>query len=301
MKLDQLRRMALFAMVAREGSFTAVAQQQNIATSAISSAVTQLESELGVRLLHRSTRQLSLTDEGAVFLKRCEAMLFEAHSAHEEISQMSGQLAGQLTITASNLEAQSIVLPALAPLLQAHPKLILNLQVDDYQMELVAHGVDMAIRAGRLEDSSLIARPLTQLPELLVAAPGYLAQYGATERIEDLARHRIIAFEPFAHPSQLNLLDERGASHSVQLSIGAKTDSVEVVRQLAILGMGIARLPRTAVAEAVQQGKLVQVLGAYRLPAIQIYAVTIKRDLQPPKVLAAIAAIQQFIQSRVEW
>ena len=207
MKLDQLRRMALFAMVAREGSFTAVAQQQNIATSAISSAVTQLESELGVRLLHRSTRQLSLTDEGAVFLKRCEAMLFEAHSAHEEISQMSGQLAGQLTITASNLEAQSIVLPALAPLLQAHPKLILNLQVDDHQMDLVAHGVDMAIRAGRMEDSSLIARPLTQLPELLVAAPSYLAQYGAVERIEDLARHRIIAFEPFAHPSQLNLLD----------------------------------------------------------------------------------------------
>lgn len=301
MKLDQLRRMALFAIVAREGSFTAVAQQQNIATSAISSAVTQLESELGIRLLHRSTRQLRLTDAGALFLKRCEAMLFEANSAHEEISQMSGQLAGQLTITASNLEAQSLVLPALAPLLQAHPKLILNLRVDDHQMDLVAHGVDMAIRAGRLEDSSLIARPLTLLPEVLVAAPSYLAQYGSAETTADLARHRIIAFEPFAHPSQLTLVDQQGVQQTVQLSIGAKTDSVEVVRQLAILGMGIARLPRTAVAEALQRGQLVQVMAAYRLPAIQIYAVTIKRDLQPPKVLAAIEHIQRFIQSSAEW
>ncbi len=301
MKLDQLRRMALFAMVAREGSFTAVAQQQNIATSAISSAVTQLETELGIRLLHRSTRQLNLTDAGALFLKRCEAMLFEANSAHEEISQMSGQLAGQLTITASNLEAQSLVLPALAPLLRAHPKLLLNLRVDDHQMDLVANGVDMAIRAGRLADSSLVARPLTLLPEVLVAAPSYLAQYGMVEEIGDLARHRIIAFEPFAQPNQLSLIDERGAQQTVQLSIGAKTDSVEMVRQLACLGVGIARLPRMAVADAMRRGELVQVLAAYTLPTIQIYAVTIKRDLQPPKVLAAIAAIQQFIQSHAEW
>ncbi len=301
MKLDQLRRMALFAMVAREGSFTAVAQQQNIATSAISSAVTQLETELGIRLLHRSTRQLSLTDAGTLFLKRCEAMLFEANSAHEEISQMSGQLAGQLTITASNLEAQSLVLPALAPLLRAHPKLLLNLRVDDHQMDLVANGVDMAIRAGRLADSSLVARPLTGLPEVLVAAPSYVAQYGMVEEIADLAHHRIIAFEPFAQPNQLSLIDERGAQQTVQLSIGAKTDSVEVVRQLACLGVGIARLPRIAVADALRRGELVQVLRAYRLPAIQIYAVTIKRDLQPPKVLAAIEHIQQFIQNHTDW
>ncbi len=301
MKLDQLRRMALFAMVAREGSFTAVAQQQNIATSAISSAVTQLESELGIRLLHRSTRQLSLTDAGALFLKRCDAMLFEANSAHEEISQLSGQLAGQLTITASNLEAQSLVLPALAPLLQAHPKLMLNLRVDDQQMDLVAHGVDVAIRAGRLADSSLIARPLASLPEVLVAAPRYLAQYGAAEHIEDLAHHRIIAFLSFAQPNQLTLLDEQGTQHTAQLTIGAKTDSVEVVRQLAMVGLGIARLPRTAVADALQRGELVQVMTAYTLPVIQIYAVTIKRDLQPPKVLAAIEHIQRFIQNSADW
>ena len=149
-------------------------------------------------------------------------------------------------------------------------------------MDLVAHGVDMAIRAGRLEDSSLIARPLTQLPELLVAAPGYLAQYGAAERIEDLARHRIIAFEPFAHPSQLNLLDERGASHSVQLSIGAKTDSVEVVGQLAILGMGIARLPRTAVAEAVQERRHERSAGAFPWVTELLHERLLARFRHPP-------------------
>ena len=101
MKLDQLRRMALFAMVAQEGSFTAVSERQNIATSAVSAAITKLEQDLDVRLLHRSTRQLSLTDEGRIFLQHCQGMLTEATNAHEALGEMTGQLRGQLTITAS--------------------------------------------------------------------------------------------------------------------------------------------------------------------------------------------------------
>lgn len=217
MKLDQLRRMALFAMVAQEGTFTAVSNAQNIATSAISSAISQLEKEIGVRLFHRSTRRLTLSDEGTIFLKHCQAMLHEARSAHEELSQLTGQLAGQLTITASQMEAKLWLLPAIAPLLQANPKLTLNLLVSDHYIDLVAHGVDIALRSGPLNDSSFVARALANLPELIVAAPSYIAQWGLPERINDLSTHRIIAFSAFAHPQQLSLLDASGQLHSAQL------------------------------------------------------------------------------------
>ena len=297
MKLEQLRKMALFAMVAREGSFTAVAQQQNIATSAISNAITHLESDLSVRLLHRTTRKLRLTDEGRAFFKRCEAMLFEANAAHEEIAQLGGQLSGTLTIAVSNLEAQSIVLPALANFLQSHPKVVLNLLVNDQKIDLVAQGIDIAIRIGDLEDSSLIARPLGLFPEVLVAAPAYIEKYGEPNEISELSKHYIIAFLPFSQPNQISVLDKQGTAHSAYLKIAAKTDNVEVSRELAILGLGIARLPYAAVNNSLSRGKLVQVMKMYSLPKIQIYALTIKRDLQPLKVSMAIEKIQQYLNS----
>lgn len=295
MKLDQLRRMALFAMVAQEGSFTAVSQQQNIATSAISAAVSQLETEIGTRLFHRSTRKISLTDAGAVFLKRCQAMLLEANTAHEELAQMVGQLVGTLTMTVSQWEADVWVLPALTPLLQANPKLILHLLVDDRRLDMVEHNIDIAIRSGVLTDSSLIARPLANLPEWVVAAPQYLAQNGTPHSVDDLNQHRIIAFTPFNQPQQIKLIDASGMVSTAQLAIGAQTDSVEVVRQLALMGLGIARLPQKVVAEELARGMLVQVLPQYTLPAIKVYAITSKRDLQPAKVIAALAALHDFM------
>ncbi|MBS1175053.1 MAG: LysR family transcriptional regulator [Burkholderiaceae bacterium] len=295
MKLDQLRRMALFAMVAQQGSFTAVSQQQNIATSAISAAISQLESEIGTRLLHRTTRKISLTDAGAVFLIRCQAMLFEANTAHEELAQMVDQLVGTLTITASQWQADVWLLPALTPLLQANPNLRLHLLVNDRRLDLVENNIDIAIRSGVLADSSLIARPLANLPEWVVAAPRYLAQNRTPQNIHDLNQHRIIAFTPFEHPQHIKLIDANGVPQTAQLSMGAQTDSVEMVRQLAVMGLGIARLPQKMVEQELARGQLVQVLPQYSLPAIKVYAMTSKRDLQPAKVLAALVTLHDFM------
>ncbi len=296
MKLDQLRRMALFAMVAEHGSFTAVAQQQNIATSAISAAITQLEAEIGTRLLHRSTRKISLTDAGMVFLSRCQAMLFEANTAHEELAQMVGQLVGTLTITVSQWQAECWLLPALTPLLQNNPKLNLHLLIGDNRLDLVEHSIDIAIRGGVLADSGLIARPLAHLPEWVVAAPRYLRQHGTPQNVADLNQHRIIAFTPFSHPQQLTLIDAQGYSQTAQLVIGAQTDSVEVVRQLAVMGLGVGRLPQKVVETQLARGELMRVLPQHTLPAIKMYAVTSKRDMQPAKVVAALGALHDFME-----
>ena len=296
MKLDQLRRMALFAMVAQEGSFTAVSKLQNIATSAISSAVTQLEDEIGTRLFHRTTRKLRLTAAGEVFLKRCQAMLFEANTAHEELNQLTGQLVGALTITASQWEAEAWVLPALQPLLQDNPKLTLNLLAHDQQLDLIEHGIDIAIRSGQLADSSLIARALVELPEVIVASPAYLAKNGTPSRADDLSAHHIIAFTPFMQPQHLSLIDAEGQTHLVQLNIGAQTDSTQLVKKLCLMGLGLARLPLDMVKHALDDGALIAILPEYTLPIIKVYAITTKRDMQPAKVIAALSALQNHIQ-----
>ena len=298
MKLDQLRRMALFAMVAQEGSFTAVSERQNIATSAVSAAITKLEQDLGVRLLHRSTRQLSLTDEGRIFLQHCQGMLTEATNAHEALGEMTGKLIGQLTITTSQLDAKTLVLPALTPMLQANPKLILNLIVDDRQIDLVAGAVDIAIRAGKLEDSSLVARSLGRLPEVLVAAPEYLQRQGVPQNIQDLSEHKIIAFSSFAQPQNITLLDAAKVQTTVRLQLGAQTDNVEMVCKLALAGLGIARLPVSAVKTELHNGDLTVIMSEFSLPEIHLYAVTAKRDLQPAKITLAIESIRQYIDAQ---
>ena len=298
MKLDQLRRMALFAMVAQEGSFTAVSERQNIATSAVSAAITKLEQDLGVRLLHRSTRQLNLTDEGRIFLQHCQGMLAEATSAHEALGEMTGKLIGQLTITTSQLDAKTLVLPALTPMLQANPKLILNLIVDDRQIDLVAGAVDIAIRAGKLEDSSLVARSLGRLPEVLVAAPEYLQRQGVPQNIQDLSEHKIIAFSSFSQPQNITLLDAAKVQTTVRLQLGAQTDNVEMVCKLALAGLGIARLPVSAVKTELHNGDLTVIMSEFSLPEIHLYAVTAKRDLQPAKIALAIESIRQYIDAQ---
>jgi DNA-binding transcriptional LysR family regulator len=288
--------MALFVRVVKEGSFTVVGHQQGLAISVISTAISQLEADLGVRLLHRSTRKLTLTEAGQVFLRRCEAMLFEAESAYEEVQQLTGKLTGLLTITASLFEAQHWVLPALEPLLQANPKLRLNMLISNYQMDMVVNSIDIAIRAGGLTDSTLIARPLMTFPEVLVAAPKYLQTHNLPKSLLELSEHKMIAFLPFNQPQKLTLIDSIGKTHSVQLSVGAKTDSVEIAHQLVLMGAGLARLPRDLVMEDLKQGRLVELLPDYTFAPIKLYAVTLKRDLQPPKVGAALTALQAFMQ-----
>ncbi|MGL4766773.1 MAG: LysR family transcriptional regulator [Formosimonas sp.] len=296
MKLDQLRRMALFAMVVKEGSFTAVSKQQNIATSAVSSAISQLENEIGARLLHRTTRQLRLTEAGAVFLKRCDAMLFEAHAAHDELHQSYGELAGTLTIAVAHLEADTWLLPALKPLLYQHPKLIPHLVVGDGYINLVEHGIDIAIRSGELTDSSLVARALTSqaLSDVLVATPEYVQRHGLPSVPSDLSQHYIVAFSSFKQAQTIKLTHQNGALHNIQLKLGAKTDTLYTTKQLCLMNLGIARLPYDFVQSEIMSGQLIQLLPSYSMPTYKIYAVTAQRSLQPAKVSAAIQALQDY-------
>lgn len=295
MQLDRLRRMALFAIVVRHGSFSAAARAQNLATSVLSSAVSQLEAELGVRLLHRTTRSLSLTESGRLFHEKCVEMLAAAEMAEETVAGGSGVISGRLRISAASDTAQKIVLPALAPLARQHPKLLLDIQVDDRVVDMTTQSIDLSIRSGWLRDSSLVARKLADLDEVLVASPDYLRRYGVPDSPDSLRQHCIVGFDRFVEPTTLVFKNQAGQSARVTLTPGAMTDNVSMLRDLAVQGFGLARIPSYMAQREVLNGELVLLLPDWVLPGAGIYAVTLKRTLQPPKVSAAIEALGAYL------
>ena len=287
--------MALFALVVRHGSFSAAARAQDLSTSVLSSAVSQLEEELGVRLLHRSTRSLSLTEAGELFHYKCVEMVAAAEMAEEMVAGGSGVIAGRLRIAAASDTAQKIVLPALAPLAREHPKLLLDIQVDDRVVDMTTQSIDLSIRSGWLRDSSLVARKLADLHEVLVASPDYLRRYGVPDSPDSLSKHRIVGFTRFAEPTSLTFKSETGQSARVTLTPGAMTDGVSMLRDLAVQGFGLARLPSFMAQREVANGELVRLLPDWSLPGAGIYAVTLKRTLLPRKVSAAIEALSAYL------
>ena len=297
MQLDRLRRMALFAMVVRHGSFSAASRALDLATSVLSSAVSQLEEELGVRLLNRTTRSLSLTEAGQLYHEKCVEMLAAAETAEEMVAGGVGEIAGRLRISAASDTAQKILLPALAPLARQHPKLLLDIVVDDRIVDMTTQAIDLSIRSGWLRDSSLVARKLADLHEMLVASPDYLRRFGVPDSPESLREHRIIGFNRFAEPTALAFKNAAGESARIMLTPGAMTDNVAMLRDFAVQGFGLASLPSYMVQRELASGELVLLLPDWALPGAGIYAVTLKRTLQPPKVSAAIEAISNYLAS----
>jgi DNA-binding transcriptional LysR family regulator len=298
MKLEQLRRMALFAMVAKEGSFTTVSKQQNITTAAISSAISKLEKDIGARLLHRTTRTVRPTDVGFVFLRHCEAMLLEAETAHEQLHHANNELSGTITIAAAHWEADTWLIPALKPLLYQNPNLVPHLVVSDQQVDIVKEGIDIAIRSGGLKDSALVARALTNhLYNVIVAAPDYLKHHGVPLSAEDLNEHYIVAFTSFTQPQTIQLTHPDGTTYRKLLQLGAKTDTLYTAKQLCMMNFGLARLPFYFVHPEIDSGQLQWILPNYKLPSYKTYAVTAKRTLQSAKTVAVIDALQNYFQS----
>ncbi|HSC69075.1 MAG TPA: LysR family transcriptional regulator [Cellvibrio sp.] len=287
--------MALFAMVVRHGSFSAASRALNLATSVLSSAVSQLEQELDVRLLNRTTRSLSLTEAGQLYHEKCVEMLAAAEVADELVAGGVGEIAGRLRISAASDTAQKIVFPALAPLARKHPKLLLDITVDDRIVDMTTQAIDLSIRSGWLRDSSLVARKLADLHEVLVAAPDYLRRFGVPDSPDSLREHRIVGFSRFAEPTTLTFKNAAGDSARVMIKPSAMTDNVAMLRDFVVQGFGLSRMPSYMVQRELASGELALLLPDWALPGAGIYAVTLKRALQPPKVSAAIEAISKYL------
>ena len=286
--LDQLKRMAVFASVIRHGSFAAAARQLRTSTSAVSQQVRALETDMGVTLLHRSTRKLSLTPAGERFHAGCAAMVAAAESAQAQLQSLRDAPEGELRI-AMTVGFGRRIGPALAPLLAAHPGLKLHLQVEDGFTDLVAHRIDLAIRFGRLPDSQWVAQRIGTVHTALYASPAYLARHGVPATVDALRQADWMVIHEGTDTAR------RLPGSEMSVAPRYTSNNQLTLQQLCEAGLGLAALGDEDVAEAVAAGRLLRLDSELALPELPVWALTPQRDAQPAKVRHAIAALKAYL------
>jgi DNA-binding transcriptional LysR family regulator len=284
----QLDDVALFIRITELGSLSAAARERNVPVSQVTRALSRLEAACAVRLLHRNTHSLSLTDEGDTFLAHGRRLLDTSAELSSELTGKISGPSGWVRISVSPLLAQMIIAPSLRGLYQRHPQLHIDISADDRMADMARDGVDIAIRTGTPNSETLVARQIGTYSRSLYAAPAYLADFGAPTHPDDLQRHRLIGNS--ANPT-LNRWPVVGGNKGQELAIQGhtRTDNSAVILSLAQQGVGIARLMDLLAQPLVQSGALVPVLhqhfGSSRVP---IYAVMLQQRQRLPKIRACI-------------
>ena len=288
-----LNDMLLFAQVVQAGSFTAAAKELSMPKSTLSRRVSKLESQLNCRLLQRTTRSLRLTDVGADFYDHCNRMVQEARQAEQIVNLSQETPRGLLRVTAPVEFGSDLLGTLAAEYLQQFP-VRLELDLSNRFVDLIEEGYDLALRAGRLDDSSLIARRLGETRLLVCAAPDYLEQRGSPESPKQLTEHNCLVYPG---PDGRTLLQFSGPNSLTQVQLEGKlsANSMSTLRDAAIAGLGIAILPMTLCREAIEQGQLLTILEEWRLPVDGIYAVYPSPRHLTPKLRSFI----DFIASRL--
>ena len=268
--MDRLHEMMVFQAVADTGGFSAAARQLALSTPAVTRAIASLEARLGARLLHRTTRQVSLTEAGERFVGDCRRLLAEIAEAEQAAAGLHGEPRGLLVVTASVLFGRLHVAPALFAFLARHPDVTVRTLFVDRVVNLLDEGVDLAVRIGDLPDSSLRAVRVGHVRSVLCAAPAYLARRGAPQTLTDLGAHDGIALSGLTNPNEWRF-EIDGRALSVPMSPQLITHSVEVALDAAIAGLGIVRLLSYQADAAVRDGRLAIVLPDAEPPPLPVH------------------------------
>ena len=270
--MDKLQAMQLFVRVVDSGSYTAAADQMEISRALASKLVQSLEEQLGVRLLHRTTRKLSLTEAGERYYQRVSEILGSLIEAEALALELQADPRGRLRVSAPMSFAIHHLGSAVAEFQQRHPRIELELNLNDRQVDLVDEGFDMAVRIARLADSSLVARRIAPCRLLLLASPAYLERVGAPQHPQDLARLNYLSYTLAARRDEIVLVND-GERHTVDLSGSLRVNNGDVIASAAAAGLGMCLSPSFLVWERVQRGELVPVLPDWQVPDIGVYAV----------------------------
>ncbi|ACS87371.1 LysR family transcriptional regulator [Musicola paradisiaca] len=268
-----LEEMQAFIAVVDCGSVTAAAGQLGQTASGISRAIGRLEGKLGVTLLHRTTRRLSLSEEGQIFLLQARDVIQSVEAAEEQMALRREQPSGRLRINAASSFMQHVIVPLIPEFRRRYPQIMLELNTDDVFIDLLEQHTDVAIRIGALRDSSIHARLLGCTRLRVLASPDYLRRRGTPLRVEDLANHTLMGFTQSESLNLWPLRSEMGDYYPIQPAVAASNG--EMLRLLALHGEGIARLSDFMTREDVAAGLLVQILPEdtldVRLPVNAVY------------------------------
>lgn len=263
--MDRIELYRIFVRVVDCAGFTRAADQLNLPRSTVSEAVRTLEQRLGTRLLHRTTRQVTPTQDGLLFHARCQQLIADTDEAEQLFRQAPQALSGRLKVDVPGRIGRLIVAPALPAFLQAHPQIEVELGITDRSIDLVEDGVDCALRVGPLQDSRLVARSLGQLPLLNVASAGYLATHGVPVHPRRLEQHwGVLYASPGSGRVEPWEWREHGALHTLPLRGRVTVNSAEAYIACCIAGMGLIQIPAYDVRDELADGRLVEVMPDHR-------------------------------------
>ena len=293
--MDDLKRMAIFVAVVQHGSMSGAARALGLSTSAVSQQVRKLESDGGVTLLHRSTRQLALTEAGQRYHARCAAMWAAAEQARAELAASRDEPSGELRLSATVGFARHVA-PALGTLLTDHPALRLRLLVDDAPIDLINARIDLAVRYGRLQDSNWAARRLGGMQWQLCAAPGWVAAHGRPQHPDALLTHSWLGFAREGGGLRIDLHTPAGEPRALRVEPRIASNNQLSIQQMCEAGLGLALVGSMDAHDALQAGRLGRLLRDGSFGTLDIWAVTPQRDAQPAKVRQAIAALHAYLQ-----
>jgi Transcriptional regulator len=281
--VDRFQEMRVFVAVVEAGSFVGAADALNLSKAAVSRIVSELELRLGVRLLHRTTRRLSLTGEGDVFFGRCKELLAGVEEAEAEITEHSDQAVGVLKVSAPFSFGVLRLAPLWGEFMAAHPRIQLEVTLSDRFVDLVDEGFDLAVRIARLESSSLVSRKLSSTRMMLCASPRYLKTHGTPRHPAELAGHAVLAYSLLAAGDTWEF---EGPDGAVSVKVGARmrSNSGDICRAVALAHQGIVLQPAFLVGDDVQAGRLVELMPGYRCAELGVYAVYPSRKHLLPKV-----------------
>ena len=295
--MDKFQEMRVFVAVVDAGSFVGAAENLGISKAACSRYVSDLEQRLGTRLLHRTTRTLSLTQEGEVFLARCREILSRLEESEAEITAQIDSVQGILRISLPVSFGIRHLAPLWGEFLQAYPRLSLDISLSDRVVDLVEEGFDMAVRIGRLPDSTLVSRKLASTRLILCASPDYLAAHGGVEQPSDLVHHTVLSYSLLSTGDLWHFKGPQG-SVSTRITPRVRSNNGDTCVAAAIAGQGVILQPSFLVADALASGQLVALMPGFESVELDIEAVYPTRRFLPAKVRALLSFLSTKLQDQ---
>jgi len=265
--------MQAFIQIVNSGTITAAAGQLQLAKSAVSRRLSELEEQLGVELFHRTTRKLSLTDSGRVFYERCVQILDDLTEAEHSVSESHREIRGKIKIAVPLTFGVMHLGPAIIDFQRQHPDISFDIDFNDREVDLIQEGFDVGIRIADLKDSSLIARKLAEISLQVCASPAYLLEHGEPQTPEDLQEHACITYSYLEHPDLWSFHDKAGKQVSVKVNNSMSANNGLFMLDAATAGLGVIRHPAFIAYEEIAAGKLVPVLQEYAAESVNAYAI----------------------------
>ena len=299
--MDRFDALRAFVMAVESGSLTRAADVLQVATSAVSRRIKDLEAHLGTQLLQRTTRQMRLTAAGERFHRRAVELLQALEEAEAEAGDQSRALAGPLRIAAPLSFGRRHLSARLIAFAEANPGLSLDVDFSDRMVDLVAEGYDLAVRIGRLPDSSLIARKLCDVRLVVVASPGFWDRHGRPDKPEDLIGLPTLCYSGTERSEIWSYTGPDGRETTMEMQVAMRATNGGFLTEAAIRGMGVAILPSFIVNEAIESGNLDPVLNSVEWPVRTIHVVYPQTRHLPARVRALIDDLRTRIGPEPDW